>query len=396
MYRPVILAPLDHYLPGFKAGGALRSITNLVDRLSDEFDFRIICADRDLGDAAPYPDIAGRRWVHVGPAQVYYTAPQERTLVSLSRILREVPHHLLYLNSFFSPRFTILPLLARRLGLIPRRPTILAPRGEFSPGALALKRRKKQIHLTASKTTGLLTAVAWQASTEQESADIRSALGPCAADVRVAADLSSPLGPRPPPHGPRAPGAPLRVLFLGRISPMKNLDYALRVLASVRVPVVFSVVGPPEDAAYRADCERLAARLPAHVAVDWRGPVDPSHVARVMAAHDLFFLPTRGENFGHVVAEALGAGTPVLLSDTTPWRGLAAAGVGDDLPLADPSAFAAAIERAAAATPGEAAARRTRVFAHARERQRTSADVEANRMLFTAALGGRQAAAALT
>ena len=55
-----------------------------------------------------------------------------------------------------------------------------------------------------------------------------------------------------------------------------------------------------------------------------------------MAANDLFFLPTRGENFGHVIAEALSVGTPVLISDQTPWRKLAAVGLGHDLPLAVP------------------------------------------------------------
>jgi len=28
----------------------------------------------------------------------------------------------------------------------------------------------------------------------------------------------------------------------------------------------------------------------------------------VLASHDLFFLPTLGENYGHVIVEALGVG----------------------------------------------------------------------------------------
>ena len=34
--------------------------------------------------------------------------------------------------------------------------------------------------------------------------------------------------------------------------------------------------------------------------------------------YDLLFLPTKGENFGHVILESMSAGTPVLISDTTP------------------------------------------------------------------------------
>ena len=36
-------------------------------------------------------------------------------------------------------------------------------------------------------------------------------------------------------------------------------------------------------------------------------------------AHDLFVFPTLGENFGHVIYESLMCGTPVLVSDNTPW-----------------------------------------------------------------------------
>lgn len=170
---------------------------------------------------------------------------------------------------------------------------------------------------------------------------------------------------------------------------MKNLDYALRVLASVRAPVDFSIYGPEEDATHVAACRALAAALPSHIRVQWCGPTDPAEVPAAFARHDLFFFPTRGENFGHVIAESLGAGTPVLLSDKTPWRGLAEKGIGHDLPLADPAGFVGAIEAAAAESPEAALARRERVFAFALDRQRNSPDVEANRLLFATALGTR-------
>jgi glycosyltransferase involved in cell wall biosynthesis len=114
-------------------------------------------------------------------------------------------------------------------------------------------------------------------------------------------------------------------------------------------------------------------------------------VERLMADHDLFFLPTRGENFGHVIPEALSAGTPVLIADTTPWRGLVAAGVGWDLPLADEAGFVAAIEHAAAVPASEYAEWRQRARDYAAEGFSASDDVEANRRLFKDAVarGGR-------
>ncbi len=53
----------------------------------------------------------------------------------------------------------------------------------------------------------------------------------------------------------------------------------------------------------------------------------------MLSGHDLFFLPTLGENFGHVIYEALSAGLPVLLSDQTPWGQVNAQGAGWCFPL---------------------------------------------------------------
>ncbi|WP_018387852.1 glycosyltransferase [Ancylobacter sp. FA202] len=366
----------------------MRSIANLVEHLADEFHFHILTSDRDLGDVAAYADMETDRWVPVGRAQVYYASPARQGPLALARLIRQTPHDLLYINSFFSPRFSIAPLVARRLGLVPSRPTVLAPRGEFSVGALALKTAKKRAYLRASRAAGLFAGLRWQASTPFEASDIRAVMGP-EMDVAVACDLSEPILGPPPVHPPRAPGQPLRVVFLSRVSPKKNLDFALTVLASVRCEVDFVIYGPLEDADYALFCRELAESLPAHVTVRWAGPVHPDEVPAVFAAHDLFFFPTRGENFGHVIAEALAAGTPVLLSDATPWRALAVAGVGDDLPLGAPGAFAAFIE-AMAVEPTEAAlARRARAAAFVRRRQREGNDVADSRNLFLSALASR-------
>lgn len=384
--RPVILVTIGHYLPGFRAGGPIHSVAHLVEHLSDEFDFRIVSTDRDLGDERAYPGIETDRWLAVGAARVLYASPPRQGARAIARLIAETPHDLLYLNSFFSPRFTIVPLLARRLGLIPRRPTVLAPRGEFSAGARAIKPLKKRGYLAVGKAAGLFRDIHWQASSDFEARDIRAAIGP-QARVHVACDLPAADGAPCPVHTPRQPGAPLRLVFISRLAPIKNLDYALKVLAQLRVPVRFTIHGPAEDADYVALCRRLAGEVSPHVAVEWAGPLRPEQVATTFAAHDLFFFPTRGENYGYVIAESLAAGTPVLIADTTPWRGLAEAGIGDDLPLGDPAAFAARIE-ALAAEPAEATrARRARAAAHVRQEARRQGDILANRRLFRAALG---------
>jgi glycosyltransferase involved in cell wall biosynthesis len=339
--KPTVLVFLAHYLPGYRFGGPVQSIANMVAALGAEFRFRIVTSDRDVGDTAPYPAVLTRRWHPERQAEVLYLPPGDLRLRPLARLLRETPHDLIYLNSFFHPRFTTLPLLAARLGLAPRRPVILAPRGEFSAGALALKSNKKRVFMAAARMAGLHQQVLWQASSEHERADILRQFP--AARIELAQNL-----PRPsanlPPRLPRGPGDPLRAVFLSRISPMKNLDYALALLREVRVPVRFTIHGPKEDLSYWNRCAALIASMPPHVEVVDGGSVHPAQVPETISAHDLFLFPTRGENYGHVIAEALGAGTRLLISDQTPWRDLVDAGVGHDLPLADRQAFLTALE----------------------------------------------------
>lgn len=384
--RVSVLAFLAHYLPGCKAGGPVRSMERIVAALADEFEFHIVTSDRDLLDDAPYPGIAADAWNRVGKAWVYYASPERRGATVWRRLMRETPHDVLYLNSLFDPRFTLRPLLARRRAATRGTPIVLAPRGELSPGALHLKRWKKVPFLGLTRAAGLYRDVLWHASTGEEAQLIRQTFG-ARAQIAVARDMSAIAAGSPP--SPQADGDSgfLRVVFLSRISRKKNLDYALRVLARTTCRIHFDIWGPLEDAAYWRECQDLIRTMPENVAVRYRGVASASDVNRVLAGYDLFILPTRGENYGHVIAEALAAGTPVLLSDTTPWRDLRGLGVGWDLPLDDgEGAFLKAVQEVAAMPLDERADWRRRVRQFALEHLGDPRVVEANRRLFLRAI----------
>lgn len=318
-----------------------------MSRLGDEFDFRIVTADRDAFDTEPYDRVAINTWNTVGRAKVFYASPSMQSLNCLARLMRETPHHLFYLNSFFDPVFTVRPLLARVLGLAPKLPTIIAPRGEFSQGALKLKAWKKHLYFWISKIGGLYLDLRWQASSEHEVEDIRRALGKTAKIIVIAPDLPTTVHVGLGEGVALSGGGPLRVVFLSRITPIKNLDFVLRVLMRVSAPVELSIYGVIEDDTHWRRCKDLIKALPEHVAVRYYGAIGHDQVADVLSKHHLFFLPTRGENYGHAIHEALSAGLPVLISDQTPWKDLEARGVGWDLPLTAPEAFVAAIQEQA-------------------------------------------------
>jgi glycosyltransferase involved in cell wall biosynthesis len=387
-----ILAFADYYLPGFQAGGPIRALSNLVDTFDGELSFDIVTRDYDLG-GKPYPGVVHDVWHPVGPAKVRYVGRRGLSLVELRRLLASDSYDAVYLNSFFSPlsRAVILvrTFLERR-----RLPLIVAPRGEFSAEALMLKPLRKRVYLWLIRKTSALSDVVWQASSVHESQDIRRALDGSISDRSVIVTkelLARPMTPRPSARGPKRPGH-ATLVFLSRISPMKNLEAAIEVLRGVQGSVRFVVYGPIDDASYWGECERAARALPANVKMEYLGPVAHENVASILSQNDLFFLPTRGENYGHVIVEALLAGCPVLISDRTHWRDLKSKGLGWDLSLEDIPAFREVIERVVKMDEATHSLMRRRAVEFADQIVRDDTVVEQNRTMFLGAARARPTA----
>jgi hypothetical protein len=365
--KPIVLTFVRRYLPGFKSGGPLRTISNMVDRMGDQYEFRIVTSDRDAADTEPYPSVAMNAWNLVGKAQVLYLSKSRRTAAYYRRLLRDTPHDVVYLNSFFDLDFSLRPLLALMTRKAAGRSVIVAPRGEFSPGALSLKAWKKRPYLWLARHLSFYRNCLWQASSEFEAAEIAAALP----------GVSAASG-RPSGNGTRIVVAPNLVA---------RIPDERAVLNPVQRPAVhFSVYGPIEDHNYWAECQSIAAGLPRHVEVTYEGSVLPADVVPTLATHHVFLFPTRGENFGHVIYEAIRAGLTLLISDQTPWRNLSEIGVGWDLPLDDPCEFAGRIDLVGTWSGETLETVAVKARALARQTARDESSLGANRKLFQIAI----------
>jgi glycosyltransferase involved in cell wall biosynthesis len=341
--RPIVLILLGAYWPGNEATGPNQSVVALCRSLAGEFEFRILARDRPLG--SPASMAPNGRWIELGDMSARYCSVGSFGAAGLADILCSTPHHALMMNGFFDREFTIPATLLRALGRVPRRPTIISTRGEFASGALSLKSGRKRAFLEVAGRLGLHKDIWLEAAGPREAADIESVY-PRSRGILVAPNIRH-LVPDLPLREIDPPLLPLRVVFLGRVSRVKNLDLALRILAKVECPLVFDIFGPLEDARYWDECRRLVDRLPAHVRGTYKGEIPNAAVVTTLADYDLFFLPTRGENFGHAIMEALSAGVPALISDQTPLVDLQARGAGWSLPLDDLGSFATKIDEMA-------------------------------------------------
>ena len=317
--KKIILCFIKYYLPGYKSGGPVRSISNFVEKFGDEYDIRIVCSSHDALDYKPYKNIIIEQWNTVGKAKVFYVSNRVMKFKKIFNLLCDTEYDIIYLNSFFTFTFSIFPLIVQYLRFINLKSCIIAPRGEFARNAIKLKKYKKFFYLYIVKKIGLYNNLCWQASSELESTDIRRELKNVARNIYIAPDLNS-LNLSPRDEVSYQKKDILKAVFLSRISPMKNLDFLLKVLNDVSHPLELDILGPKEDINYWERCKKILAKLPTHIKVNIGNEIFHEKVTETFKNYDLFVFPTRGENFGHVIPECLSVGTPILLSDKTPWE----------------------------------------------------------------------------
>src|SRR5699024_8536433 len=103
--------------------------------------------------------------------------------------------------------------------------------------------------------------------------------------------------------------------------------------------VSLDVYGPIEDTSYWERCKNDIRKLPSNIRVDYKGLIPHNLVLSTFEKYHFFLFPTHGENFGHVISESLISGTPVIISDQTPWRNLDKRQVGWDISLQNKNKF---------------------------------------------------------
>lgn len=343
--RKRVLVCIGRYLPGIKDGGPIRSIANMVAHLSPFLDFYVVTRDRDVTDTESYPGVKPNQWHRLGNARVLYCSSVGPAI--LRRAFQEVQPDVISLHAFHDS-FTRIMVRLRRSGAFGNTPMLLAPRGQFSPGAMEIKRTKKVLYLQFAKLLGLYDNLLWQVSTPREKQELMQAAPARRIGVdslHVAYNISDAIALTPLPHAAKESGA-VKLAFISRLSEKKNLHLLLEILREVRGDVQFNLFGPvaENDVAYWGKCNTLLAQLPDNIKVEYKGQIDHSAVPQVLHDHHFFVLPTRGENFCHAAVESFINGTPVVLSNETPWTGLNAVHAGFDIALNDRRGWVAALQ----------------------------------------------------
>lgn len=336
-----VLIFTEWFTPGFKAGGPITSVANFVRQLKGKLDIFVFTTDTDLGDQSPYVGVSSDQWTKADGFSVYYSSRNSLSRQKIQSMIRKVSPDVVFLNSMYSLYFTIIPLLVRQEGGRSYR-IILSPRGMLRGSALSIKPLKKRVFLALCRVAGMAKKVEFLATDDQEVNDVRKVFGKNA--------FVSKIGNLPAPQPsfvvpPAKEKGAVRLIFVGRIHPIKNLLFLLVALDSCKTSVDLSIVGPMEDPEYWAQCQQRISKMSDRVRINYYDSIDQHSVLSLLQEHHAFVLPTTGENFGHAIFEALSAGRPVLISDQTPWRKLEEQSAGWDLPIMQTEPFTRVIDR---------------------------------------------------
>ncbi|HEY4290070.1 MAG TPA: glycosyltransferase family 4 protein [Puia sp.] len=340
-----ILLFADWYEPGYKAGGPIRSCINFARRMQENYQVYVFTSDRDLDSTEPYTGVMIDQWITMtGGVKVFYCSPTRLSWKEIRQQLDAIQPDFIYLNSMFSMKFTIFPLLMGWLYRLNAK-IILSPRGMLRTSAVQFKSLKKRIFFKYFRLLRLHRHIRFLASDDTEVNDVRRYFGR-RAEVMKIPNFSANLPDRPDIATKKQ--GEVSMIYIGRVHPIKNTDYLLNVLKGVKADVLLTIVGSLEDKKFWQSCEEIIAGLPSNILVKYAGELPNQELPGITAAHHIFVLPTRGENFGHAIFEALVLGKPVLISDQTPWRDLTIVKAGWDLALDQPALFVQVIEQVAA------------------------------------------------
>ena len=327
---------MEGYFPGKKYGGPPVSIENFCALLPCNTCY-IVTHDHDLYDTSKYVGISDG-WNNRENCQVLYLSDKEYVKRNFEKIILEIQPEIIYLQGLFQA--CVLPCL--QLCKKYKIPTLLAPRGELCDGAIKIRKYKKLPYIKLIRILNLTGQVHFQSTSSEETAALHKWLKIDDKHIHMLENV--PSIPQKEIIKKEKKSGEGRFVFISRIHPKKNLKYVFPLLKDINGNVIFDIYGPIEDQDYWKTCQEEIGSLPSNVSVEYRGIVSHNNIHAVFSNYDAFIFPTLSENYGHVIAESMLAGTPVITSDQTPWNDINECGMGWALDLRDTQLFKKVIQ----------------------------------------------------
>ena len=156
----------------------------------------------------------------------------------------------------------------------------------------------------------------------------------------------------------------------------------MQILKHTKQNIQFDFFGPIYSQEYFEECKQAIEELPPNVKATYKGTIESNEVVNVISSYHFMFMPTTGENFGHIILQSLSVGCPVIISDKTHWKDLKTKNIGWDSPLNKLSEFSETIDSTAKITQVDYNTMSKSAFDYAQQYIHNPEFVEQNRHLF--------------
>ena len=255
-------------------------------------------------------------------------------LAALPRLLRWADVvHLVGVYSF--PTFPVLVLCALR-----KLPLVWAPKGSLMYWEKTRKRFYKRIWNAACSVFVGAGRVVLHVTSEEESSSSNARI-PGASLAVIPHGVSIPVSIV---NRSWKPENVLRIVYIGRLDPVKGIESLLQAVKSIDVPFVLRLAGAGTPQ-YETQLRLLVQQHGLDNVVHFLGYLDEKEKTALYAESDIAVVPSHTENFALTVAEALSHAVPVIASRSTPWSMIADKQCGWWIPNT-PESLAAALSEA--------------------------------------------------
>jgi len=323
----------DYFSPAYKAGGPIQSLDSMIKALNNNFEFSVFCSDHDLDGSKL--KVQEDKWVNYGNSLVFYASQPFLKIGNILSLIKERKASVLFINGIYSWYFNIVPLLFAKGSR-----KIVSARGMLHPGALSQKPIKKKVYLMLWKWLHIYKKCEFHATTNDEKDFIESIFGKTikvwvAGNFPNILDYSISLVKKE---------RSLILISIALISPMKNHLLVLQALKKSVQNIVFFIYGPIKEESYWNECKLLIKEMPQNIKVVYKGEILPNKIPAALQQAHVFILPSKSENFGHAIYEAMTVGRPVITSYFTPWNNLKENNAGINVAIDDSKEIQAAVD----------------------------------------------------
>ncbi len=307
-----VFISIPWFLPAYKAGGPIQSIVNLVNNFTSNIEYKIFCGNTDLNNE-PLVNVEEDKWVQYNAnTQVWYASKKQATK-NIKAQVKQLQPDVIFIIGIFSWQYNIVPLLFCKA-----TKKILSVRGMLHTGALSQKRLKKRLFLSLLSIVNIKRNTSFHATDNAEAVFIKKEFGKNAS-IYVAGNFAKSIQHKDSFH--KEAGI-LKLITIALISPMKNHLLVLQALANCTGSIEYNIYGPIKDTKYWELCKKQITLLPSNITVQYHGEINPALIQNVLLQNHVFIMPSKSENFGHALIEALSSGNPIITSHATPWNNL--------------------------------------------------------------------------